>query len=113
MIICDFFANSWDFLLQKNEHRCIMICSFILHKKVKVGFVMVSYKPLRVFMAKKEITPADCRGKCNISPNTWTKINNDEYVSLEILDRICEKYNLTFGDVVEYKAPEDKKGKVK
>ncbi len=89
-----------------------MICSFIPHKIVKVGFVMVSYKPLRVFMAKKDITPADCREKCHISPNTWTKINNDEYVSLEILDRICEKYNLTFGDVVEYKAPEVKNAQV-
>lgn len=73
---------------------------------------MVSYKPLRIFMAKKDITPADCRAKCHISPNTWTKINNDEYVSLEILDRICEQYHLTFGDVVEYRAPEVKKGKV-
>ena len=72
---------------------------------------MVSYKPLRVFMAKKDITPADCRAKCHISPNTWTKINSDEYVSLEILDRICEQYNLTFGDIVEY-APNKKKGKV-
>ena len=73
---------------------------------------MVSYKPLRIFMAKKEITPADCREKCHISPNTWTKINNDEFVSMEILDRICERYNLTFGDIVEYKSLEVQKDEV-
>ena len=63
---------------------------------------MVSYKPLRVFMAKKDITPADCREKCHISPNTWTKINQNKEVSLSVLTKICQTYKITYGDIVEY-----------
>ena len=50
---------------------------------------MVSYKPLFRYCLEHDIPMADCRKICGISPNTWTKINKNEEVSMTILNKIC------------------------
>lgn len=50
---------------------------------------MVSYKPLFRYCLEHDIPMADCRKMCGISPNTWTKINKNEEVSMTILNKIC------------------------
>ena len=44
---------------------------------------MVSYKPLFRYMLEHDITPKECRERCKISPNTWTKLNRNECVLLQ------------------------------
>jgi DNA-binding Xre family transcriptional regulator len=39
---------------------------------------------------------------CGISPNTWTKINKGEEVSLTILNKICSALGVSYGDIIEY-----------
>jgi DNA-binding Xre family transcriptional regulator len=39
---------------------------------------------------------------CGISPNTWTKINKNEEVSMTILNKLCKGLGVTYGDIVEY-----------
>ncbi len=63
---------------------------------------MISYKPLFRYCLEHNISKAQCRQDCGISPNTWTKINRNEEVSMTILSKICAKYGITFGDIVEY-----------
>lgn len=68
---------------------------------------MISYRPLFCYLADNEISSVKCRQDCNISPNTWTKIKKGKEVSMAVLTRICETYNLTYGAIVEY-TPLDK-----
>lgn len=69
---------------------------------------MVSYKPLFRYCLEHDITKAQCRQKCGISPNTWTKINKGEEVSMTILNKICSTFGISYGDIIEY-VVEDKK----
>ena len=89
-----------------------MVFRFILYTNNKGGLIMVSYHKLRRYLFEKKITHAQCRKDCHISPNTWTKINKDEYVNLEIINRICAKYKLEYGEILEYRKPDKKKGEV-
>jgi putative transcriptional regulator len=44
---------------------------------------------------------AEFRKKVEISPNTLTKLNQNENVSLEIIVKICEFMNYDIGDMCE------------
>lgn len=63
---------------------------------------MVSYKPLFRYCSEHDISKAQCRQICGISPNTWTKINRNEEVSMAILNKICAGLGLSYGDIIEY-----------
>ena len=63
---------------------------------------MVSYKPLFRYCLEHDISKADCRRICGISPNTWTKINRNEEVSMAILNKICAALGISYGDIIEY-----------
>ena len=67
---------------------------------------MVSYKPLFRYCLEHDISMADCRKMCHISPNTWTKINKNEEVSMAILNKICAALGVSYGDIIEY-IPQD------
>lgn len=42
------------------------------------------------------------RRMTGISPNTMTKLNRDEEVTLSVLSKICESLKTDIGDIVEY-----------
>ena len=67
--------------------------------------VPVNYKKLWILLIEKHITKSQLRKCANLSPATLTKLNKDEYVSMEILTRICSVLKC---DIVEVEFPEDK-----
>ena len=72
----------------------------------------VSYTKLWKLLMDKKLSKADLRRKTGISPNTMTKLNRDEEVTLSVPSRICEALNSDRGDIVEYiptEAAEDRK----
>ena len=52
-------------------------------------------------MIDREITKTELRKKTKIAPSTFTKLNNGQQVSLDILARICLELNCGFDDIVE------------
>lgn len=72
----------------------------------------VSYTKLWKLLMDKKLSKADLRRKTGISPNTMTKLNRDEEVTLSVPSRICEALNSDIGVIVEYiptEAAEDRK----
>lgn len=67
----------------------------------------VSYNKLWKLLIDKKISKADLRRATGISPNTMTKLNRDEAVTLSVLSKICETLNTDIGDIVEYKKARD------
>lgn len=63
--------------------------------------MQITYKKLWILLIEKQITKAQLRKAVNISPATLTKLNKNEYVSLEIITRICCYLSCDIGDVVE------------
>jgi len=65
----------------------------------------LSYKRLWELLVDKNMRKADLRKIANISPNTMIKMRRNEFVSLEILCRVCDALDCDFGDVIEYIKP--------
>ena len=47
------------------------------------------------------MTKTELRKRTQIAPSTFTKMNNDQQVSLDILARICLELKCGFDDVVQ------------
>ena len=61
----------------------------------------ISYNKLFKLLIDKGMKRADLRIATGISPNTMTKISNHEYVSMDVLVKICRVLSCDIGDVVE------------
>ena len=59
--------------------------------------VKISYK----LLIDRDMTKTELRKRTEIAPSTFTKMNNDQQVSLDILARICVELNCGFDDVVQ------------
>ena len=60
----------------------------------------ISYKPLWKLAIDKEINKTTLRDMANISNQTLSKLSKDEYVSLEIIDRICSCLDCNIEEVI-------------
>lgn len=63
---------------------------------------MFSYKPLLIQLVKKEMTKTQLRQQIGISMATLAKISKNEYVSMEVLDKICKTLDCNIEDVIEH-----------
>ena len=64
---------------------------------------MVSYKPLFRYLFENDISKTKLRKEVGFSTSTLAKMNRGEYISLEIIERICKYLNCKIEDVVEIK----------
>lgn len=63
---------------------------------------MFSYKPLLKLLIDKDLKLVDLRRKLNISSATIAKINKNDYISMETLDKICDFLDCEVGDVIQH-----------
>ncbi len=63
---------------------------------------MFSYKPLLHTLIEKNMTKSQLGQMLGCSKSTLAKISKDEYVSLEILDKICTLLNCKIEDVIRH-----------
>ena len=61
----------------------------------------VNYKKLWKILIDKNMTKYDLHIKSGISTSTISKMSNEKYVSLEVLERICNVLDCEIGDIVE------------
>lgn len=67
----------------------------------------ISYNKLWKLLIDKKMSKAELRRAAGIAPNTMTKLNRDEEVSMAVLVKICTVLNVNIGDVMDL-LPEDK-----
>ena len=67
-----------------------------------------TYKPLWKLLIDKEMTKKALMDLTGISKSTMDKMGRGELVSMEILNRICEKMNCNIEDVISYYREEDR-----
>lgn len=70
--------------------------------------MVVSYTKLWKLLIDKKMSKADLRRAAGISPNTMTKLNRDEEVSLSILCKICDALDSDIGDVMSFSKEDSK-----
>jgi putative transcriptional regulator len=61
----------------------------------------VCYNKLFKLLIDKGIKKTELRKMSGISPNTLTKLSKHEFVSMEVMVKICRALDCDFGDIVE------------
>lgn len=67
----------------------------------------VSYKKLFKLLIDRDMKKKDLQDAASISAATMSKMNRGEYVSMEVLTKICTALKVDVGDIMEI-VPEDK-----
>lgn len=62
----------------------------------------ISYKPFQKLLIDKGLKKQDVMRSANISNATMAKLNTNDYVSLEVIDKLCAALNCQPGDLIEY-----------
>ena len=68
---------------------------------VKEERIKVNYKPLWKMLIDKGISKGELRKDTSIAASTFTKMANNENVSLDVLVRICVALKCGLDDIVE------------
>lgn len=61
----------------------------------------ISYRPLWVMLAQKEITKKELREKSGISTASLAKLGKGENLTTDVLLKICEALNCNINEIVE------------
>lgn len=61
----------------------------------------VCYKNLFKLLIDKGLKRSELARMCNLSSPTMAKLSKNEYVSMDVLVRICQKLDCTLDDIVE------------
>lgn len=61
----------------------------------------VTFKPLFKLLIDRDMKKKDLQVVTGLSPATVAKLAKDEYVSLEVLVKICAALKVDIGDIVE------------
>lgn len=61
----------------------------------------ISYNKLWKIMIDKKMKKGELKELTGIGFSTIAKLNRDEYVSMEVLVKICKALNCNIGDIVE------------
>ena len=61
----------------------------------------VSYANLWKLLIDRKIKKTELKAKAKISPGTYTKLNQDQFVSMNVIARICHVLDCRVKDVLE------------
>lgn len=64
----------------------------------------INYKPLWKLLIDKDISRKELKEKTQIAPSTFHKMNNNEYVSLDVLVRIAVALGCGLDELIEIEA---------
>lgn len=79
--------------------------SFIMRTNTSEwGYNMAfSFKPLWHLLLEKDMTKTEFREALGLSTSTLAKLGKDEYVALEVLDKICNHFGVPVEQIIEHK----------
>lgn len=63
---------------------------------------MIKYYKLLDMLNRLEMSKEDLRLKIGVSSATMAKISKHQYISLEVIDKICGVLHCQPGDIMEY-----------
>lgn len=61
----------------------------------------ISYNKLWKLLIDRKMSKAELRRAAGIAPNTMTKLNRDEEVSMTVLVKVCTVLNANIGDIMD------------
>ena len=71
---------------------------------------MFNYQPLEILLVQHSMTKKQLKEELNLSSATVAKFSKNEYVSMEVLDKICKRFNCTLNDIVRHESEDGYNG---
>lgn len=68
---------------------------------------MISYKPFLKLLIDRDLKKSDIINAGIISKGTINKMNSNAYISLEVVDKLCNYLHVDITDIIEF-IPDDK-----
>ena len=68
---------------------------------------MISYRKLWDLLSKYGISKTDFMNKIGVSSSTFAKLSNNQPVTMDVLERICESLRCTLDNIVSFSLEED------
>lgn len=78
----------------------VSFCNLIFSKKEDL-IMEVSYKKLFKLLIDRDMKKKDLQEATGLSSSSITKLAKDEYVSLEVIVKVCKALSVDVGDVME------------
>lgn len=72
--------------------------------------MVISYDKLWKLLIDKKMSKSELRRAAVLAPNTMTKLNKEQAVTLTVLFKICMVLNAEIGDIVEFVPDENTAG---
>lgn len=64
---------------------------------------MITYRKFWIYCLDHGITKSYLKDEVKLTWPTISKLREDEYVKVQVLERICIHFGLTFDDIIEIK----------
>jgi len=64
--------------------------------------VPISYNKLWKILIDKKMNRTDLKDAAGIGTTTLSKLGKDQFVSMEVLVKICDTLDCNIGDIVDY-----------
>ena len=68
----------------------------------EVCFVAISYNKLWKLLIDKKMKKTELMEAASIGTTTLSKLGKDQFVSMEVLTKICKVLECNIGDIVDY-----------
>lgn len=66
-----------------------------------------SYKPLWKLLLDRDLSKTDLRDILGLSTATVAKLGKDEFVSMQIIDRLCTHFQVQPSEIFEWKGSDN------
>jgi putative transcriptional regulator len=66
------------------------------------GVILISYTPFQKLLIEKKIKKQDLIKMAGISWGTMARLNTNQYVSLEVIDKLCAALDCQPGDLIQF-----------
>ncbi len=63
---------------------------------------MITYKPFLKMLIDRDMKKVDVLNAGIISKGTLNKMNSNKYISLEVIDKLCNYFKCNITDIVEF-----------
>ncbi len=63
---------------------------------------MMTYKPFLKLLIDRDMKKVDVLNAGIISKGTLNKMNSNKYISLEVIDKLCNYFKCDITDIVEF-----------
>lgn len=61
-----------------------------------------TFKPLWKLLIDRDIKRTELKAAIRLSPTTLAKMGRDEFVAMDVLDKICNHLNCRIEDIIEH-----------